>query len=223
MFGFDKKELNILRKLNTPRKIQDFLEELEINFEENGDTCKSPRVVLKTRKAHCVEGAMLAATILRINGYKPLVVDLTSNKKDYDHVVAVFKQDGLWGAISKTNHASLKYRDPIYKSIRELVLSYFNEYFLDSGKKTLRSYSMPVDLSRFDKLNWVTSKKDVWFVPEYLGKIKHIPIVNKKQIFNLRKAETIEIEAGRIIQWKKDGSEVIKNEFKVDKEDKAQL
>ncbi len=223
MFGFDKKELDMLKKLNTPRKIQDFLEEFEINFEEGGDTCKSPRVILKTRKAHCVEGAMLAAVILKINGHKPLVVDLTSNKKDYDHVIAVFKQDGLWGAISKTNHASLKYRDPIYKSIRELVLSYFNEYFLDSGKKTLRSYTMPVDLSRFDKLNWVTSEKDVWFIPEYLGKIKHIPIVNKKQIFNLRKADPIEIEAGRIIQWKKDGNMVTKNEFIVDEDDKAQV
>ena len=130
MYGLNEKEVKILKSLNTPRKIQDFLNKIPINFEEDGkDTCFSPRRVLRENKAHCIEGAMLAATALRLNGEKPLVVDLTSTPKDFDHVVCVFNQNGRWGAISKTNHAVLRYREPGYKDIRELVMSFFHEYF----------------------------------------------------------------------------------------------
>ena len=223
MFGFDKKELDILKELNNPRRIQDFLNDLKINFEPEGDTCMSPRRVLLEGRAHCMEGAMLAAAALRVNGFKPLVVDMTSNNKDFDHVVAVFKEGGYWGAISKTNHAVLKYRDPIFKTIRELVMSYFSEYFLNNGKKTLRSYSNPVNLERFDKLNWMTSEKDIWFVPEYLAKVKHIQLLKRSQIKKLRLADPIEIETGRIIEWKFENGKIIRNKFKVDKEDKAEI
>ena len=223
MFGFDKKEHSILRSLKTPQRIQNFLDGLEINFEPRGDTCMSPRRVLREGKAHCMEGAMFAAAALRVNGYPPLVVDMTSNKKDFDHVVAVFKENWYWGAISKTNHAVLKYRDPIFKNIRELVMSYFNEYFLDNGKKTLRSYSNPVNLKMFDKFNWITSEEDVWVVPEYLARVKHIPLFPKNQIKKLRRADPIEIEGGKIVDWKIENNKIVRNEFKVDKEDKATL
>ncbi len=203
MYGLNEEEVKIFKKLNTPKKIQEFLNKIPINFEENGDTCLSPRTVLNLNKAHCVEGAILAALILRINGYKPLLLDLTTTKEDYDHVVALFKENKHWGAISKTNHAVLRYREPIYKTIRELVMSYFHEYFIDNGKKTLRSYSKPVDLSRFDKLNWMTTEAELWEIPEYLGWVKHYKILNRKQINKLRKADNIEIEAGKIIEWKK--------------------
>lgn len=203
MLGFDKKEMKILKSLNTPGKIQDFLNEIPMNFEEKGDTCMSPRMILKNKKAHCVEGAMLAAAALRVNGEKPLVVDLEATKKDFDHVICVFKREGKWGSVSKTNHAVLRYREPIYKSIRELVMSFFHEYFDDDGKKNLRSYSLPVDLSRFDHLNWMASEEDVWFIPEYLAKIRHFPILTRSQIARLRKADDIEIEAGNLLEWKK--------------------
>lgn len=219
----NEKELEILKKLDKPKKIQDFLDNLEINFEPKGDTCMSPRMVLNTNKAHCVEGAMLAALALRLHGHKPLLVDMTANNKDFDHVVAVFKKDGYWGAISKTNHGVLRYRDPIYKTIRELVLSYFNEYFLDSGKKTLRSYSNPVDLSMFDKKNWMTSEKDVWCVPEYLSKVRHFPIVSRSQIAYLRKADPIEVELGRIIEWENKDNKAVRNIFSVSKKDRASI
>lgn len=197
---FDKKELEIIRGLNNPAKIQDFLNGLKINFELEGETCMSPRMVLRTGKAHCVEGALLAAAVLRFQGYKPLVVDLESNKKDFDHVIAVFQKDGAWGAIGKTNHATLRYREPIYKNIRELVMSFFHEYFLNSdGKKTLRRFSMPVDLTRFDKFNWMASEEDIWFIPEYLAEVKHYNILTKPQIARLRKADDIEIAAGKIV------------------------
>ncbi|MBI2045270.1 hypothetical protein HYT23_04390 [Candidatus Pacearchaeota archaeon] len=197
-----RKELKILNKFKTPAKIQNFLNGLKINFEEHGDTCMSPKMVLKKGKCHCMEGAILSALALRIQGYKPLVVDLTSNKRDFDHVVAVFRKRGKWGALSKTNHAVLRYREPIYNSIRELVMSYFHEYFDDKGRKNLRSYSMPVDLSRFDEMGWMTTDDEVWYIPEYLAKVRHFPLLNKKQINSLRKADKIEIEAGKVVEWK---------------------
>ena len=197
------RELGKLRKLRTPAQIQNLLNKLKINFEERGDTCMSPLKVLREGKAHCVEGAMLAAVALKNLGHKPLVVDLEAHEADYDHVIAVFKERGCWGAIGKTNHAVLRYREPIYKSIRELAMSYFHEYFLnENGKKTLRRYSMPVNLGRFDKLNWMTAEEDVWFVPEYLANVKHFDVLTKNQIRNLRKADKIEIEAGKLVDEK---------------------
>jgi len=200
---FTKEEINLYKRLNSPKKIQDFLNSLKINFEEEGDTCMSPRMVLKKGKAHCIEAALLAAVALRFNGDKPLIVDLEANKKDFDHVVAVFKRNGHWGAISKTNHAVLRYREPVYKNIRELVASFFHEYFLDNGKKTLRRYSMPVDLSIFDDRGWMFAEKDVWYIPKYLTKIKHWDILNRKQILGLRRADKIEIEAGKLVVERK--------------------
>jgi|SRR3989338_714679 len=204
MFGLNEKEMKILKKLNTPKKIQDFLDKIPINFEEDGkDTCMSPRVVLRKGKAHCIEGAIFAALCLKLNGEKPLLVDLTATPKDFDHVICVFQRNGFWGSISKTNHAVLRYREPIYKSIRELVMSFFHEYIDDGGKKNLRSYTNPVDLSRFDHLNWATSEENLWFIDDYMAKVKHIPILTKSQIAGLRKADKTEIEAGKIVEWKK--------------------
>lgn len=148
-----------------------------------------------------MEGAMLAALLLRNCGFAPLVVDLTASKKDFDHVIAVFQTAGRWGAISKTNHAVLRYREPVYASIRELVMSYFHEYFNDDGKKTLRSYSEPVDLSRFDSREWMTSEEEVWYIPEYLARVKHTKILTPSQIARLRKADPIEIKAGKLLEW----------------------
>src|SRR3989344_7945236 len=190
---FNKEELKLLKKLNTPKKVQDFINSLKANFEPNGDECKSPRVILKRRTAHCIEGAILAAAILRIHGHKPLLVDLRTTKDDYEHVLAVFKQDGYWGAITKTNHAVLRYREPIYKNIRELVMSYFHEYFLNNGQKTLRQYSALLNLSTF-KNGWEISDKDLWYIDKKLDKIKHFSILQKTAIKNLRKADKVEIE-----------------------------
>jgi hypothetical protein len=118
--------------------------------------------------------------------------------------VTVFKKFGCFGAISKTNHAVLRYREPVYKTIRELVLSYFHEYFLNSnGKKTLREYSKLLDLNYFNKINWRTSEKDLFEIPEHLDKIKHFSILSNDQIKNLRRADSIEIEAGKIVEYKK--------------------
>lgn len=200
---FTEEELSIIKSLNTPHKIQSFINSIQINFEESGETCHSPKTVLKLRKAHCMEGAMLAACILRYHGYPPLIIDIEATKEDFDHVVALFKIDGFYGAISKTNHSVLRYREPIYKSVRELAISFFHEYFTDSGVKTMRTYSSPINLKQFDDKNWMTSDKDVWFIPNYLTKIPHKPILTKKQILNLRKADEIEIQAGKLAEYEK--------------------
>lgn len=198
-----EKELKILKKLNTPVKIQDFLDKMSINFEPNGDTCLSPMSILKRNTCHCIEGAILAALAMRLGGRPPLLLDLTANKNDYDHVVAVFKQGGKWGAISKTNHVALRYREPIYNSLRELAMSYFHEYLDDFGRKNLRSYSLPVNLKRFDKLGWMTTYEEVFYIPEYLVDVNHFSLLNQKQIRNLRPADPFEIKIGQMTEWKK--------------------
>lgn len=201
-YNLTKEEYSILKKLNTPKKIQDFLNTLKINFEEKGDTCLSPRKVLREKKAHCMEGALVACVALMLNNQKPLLVDLTATNDDEDHILVVFQKDKKWGAITKTNHAVLRYREPIYNSIRELVMSFFHEYFKDNGKKTLRSYSNPVNVKRFGT-EWVTSEEDLWEIPSYLAEVKHHQILTRKQIAGLRKADKIEIEAGKLVEWRK--------------------
>lgn len=200
-YGFTREELTILRPHNTPRKIQDFLNTLEMNFELGKETSFSPRLVLQKRRAHCAEGAMLAAAMLRLAGWPPLVVDMRATAYDFDHVIAVFQIDGCYGAISKTNHGVLRYREPIYKTIRELILSFFHEYFMDGGEKTLRSYSGAVDLSRFDKRQWMTTDEPLWYITKYLDSVRHYPILTRAQIARLRPAEAIERQMGKIVEW----------------------
>lgn len=201
MFNLTKQEEKIFKALKNPAQIQDFLNKIPINFDYHKDTCLSPRMVLRKNKCHCLEGAVLAALALRFQGRKPLIVHLKTAKDDYDHVIAVFKKDKKWGAISKTNHGVLRYREPAYNSLRELVMSYFHEYTDKKGNKTLRSFSIPLDLSRFDKKGWATAEKDLWYVDSYLDKIRHFKILTRKQARHLRKADKIEIKIGNITEW----------------------
>jgi hypothetical protein len=153
-----------------------------------------------------MEGAMLAAAALQFHGFKPLVLDLRAKRPDDDHVVALFQKGKYFGAISKTNHAVLRFRESIYRDVRELALSFFHEYFTDSGHKTLREYSIPLDLSRFDKKRWQISENNVWYIPEYLDSIKHFRIVDPGH--KLRKAGRLEIAAGKLVEWNKSGSKI---------------
>jgi len=200
---FTRKEITLMQKLDTPAKIQDFLNALKFNFEEKGETLKSPIMILRKRNAHCMEGALLGAYILSLHGFLPLILHLQTTKDDFDHVISPFKQYGLWGALSKTNHAVLRYREPVYKNIHELIMSYFHEYFLNkNGKKTLRRYSRPLNLNIFGR-SWVVADDDLWQIDKALDKIKHYNIIPKIVSKNLRKAEKIEIKAGEIVQFKK--------------------
>ncbi len=196
-----KKEFRILKRLDTPGKIQSFLNKIPMNFEEDEDSCMSPLMVLRKNKCHCIEGAMLAALAFKLQGKKPLIVDMKASRQDDDHVIAVFKEGGKWGCVSKTNHGVLRYREPVYRDIRELIMSFFHEYTNKSGIKTLRSYSLPVDLSIFDSQNWMDSEEDIWFVPEHLVNIKHYAILSRGQAARLKKADEIEIKIGKVVEW----------------------
>ncbi|MDD5152499.1 MAG: hypothetical protein PHS95_00655 [Candidatus Pacebacteria bacterium] len=203
MFGLNSKELTTLKRLNTPAKIQDFLDALPINYEKRDVTCMSPRRVLRERKAHCIEGAFLASVALMLQNKKPLILNLKVMEGDKDHIVILFKQNGYWGAISKTNHAVLRFRDPIYKTTRELALSYFHEYFLNSnGKKTLLGYSRPINLKKFGT-KWATEEEDLWDIAEKIFDTPYIRFVPKGNERFIRKASLLERKAGALVDWKK--------------------
>src|SRR5437763_962364 len=164
------------RRLDTPSKIQQFLDGITYNLESYGDTFRSPRRVLRDRTANCIEGAVLAAAALRVQGDPPLIMDLTA-VRDEDHVIAVFRRRGLWGAIATSKFTGLRYREPVYRTVRELAMSYFEQYFNLAGERTLRGYGRPVNLTRFDRLRWMTTAEDLWQISEHLERIRHIPLL----------------------------------------------
>ncbi len=172
-FGFSSSEFRTLRALKTPAGIQRFLDELPYNL---SFTARSPKEVLRDRTASCLEGGIFAAAALRIIGFQPLIFDLEA-EQDTDHVVAIFKVRGHWGAVAKSNFTGCRYREPVYRSLRELAMSYFNVYFNLRGERTLRRHSRPVNLARFDHLNWMTTQKPIWFIAEYLCEIPHISLL----------------------------------------------
>jgi hypothetical protein len=176
-FGFTPAEMRRLRALKTPHLVQKFLEDAPYH---HGTTAWSPRLVLRENTAHCLEGAIFAAAALRVNGFKPLLWDL-EGIRDSDHVLAIYKHDNHWGAIAKSNFAGLRFREPVYRSLRELAMSYFDNYYNLLGERTLRAFSRPVDLSRFDRLHWMTSERSVWFIAEHLCHIPHTPLITKLQ------------------------------------------
>jgi hypothetical protein len=172
-FGFTPSELRQLRALKTPASVQRFLDDLPYNL---SFTARSPKKVLQDRTASCLEGGIFGAAALRVLGFAPLIFDLEA-EQDTDHVVAIFKLRGHWGAVAKSNFTGCRYREPVYRSLRELAMSYFNIYFNLRGERTLRRYSRPVNLARFDHLHWMTTEKPVWFIAEYLCEIPHISLL----------------------------------------------
>jgi hypothetical protein len=197
-------ESKVFRKLSTPNKIQDFLDHLPINFENSGETNFSPVRVISQMQAHCLEGATFAAAVLAYHGQRPLLMDFQTGYDDEDHVIALFEQNGFWGAISKTNHSVLRFRDAIYKSPRELAMSYAHEYFMWDGRKSLRAYSMPYDMSKFPIEKWVTTREDLNWLPEVIDKSPHFPILPSKN-FRLRPVAKIEIANMKHTEWDKRG------------------
>ena len=196
-------ERTVFAALNSPKKIQDYLDTLPINFETAGETYMSPRRVIRNQTAHCFEGALLAAAAFSYHGQKPLLLDLVTIERDEDHVVALFRENGLWGAISKTNHPILRYRDPVYKSIRELAMSYFHEYLMDDGTKSLRRFSTAFDLRRYSPALWVTAEKDLFWLVEALDDSRHYDVAPRKVIAQLRKASRVEVQAINNTEWPK--------------------
>ena len=191
-YGLSPQGLRTLCALQTPARIQQFIDALEYQY---ANTAWSPQRVLRERKGHCLEGAVLAAAALRVNGYPPLLMDLEAVHDD-DHVIALYRERGLWGGIAKSNFAGLRFRAPIYRTLRELALSYFEHYYNLRGQRTLRAYSRPVNLARLDRRHWMTSDKDVWCVPELLMAAKHYPLFPDKVARALPRLDRRSFEAG---------------------------
>ena len=195
-------EIRLLKKLKTPALIQDYLNKIPFNFSSTEEPYLSPRLVFKKKRAQCFEGAVLAYLSLRLNGYKTYLMELTSELPDYDHILALFKIGRYWGAVSKTNHAALRYREPVYATPRELAMSYFHEYFLYNRKKTMRAYSRLLSSKKFDKKGWATSDKDLEYIGDALDDLPHIKIMTPGIVKKLRPVDKVEIKAGRVIEWK---------------------
>jgi hypothetical protein len=191
-FGLSPGDFRTLRALNTPPRIQRFLDALTYQY---ADTAWSPQRALRERKGHCLEGALLAAAALRIHGHPPLLMDLESVRDD-DHVIALYRERGLWGGIAKSNYAGLRFRAPIYRTLRELALSYFENYYNLRGERTLRAYSRAVDLARLDAQHWMTAENDVWCVAELLVAARHYPLFPDKVARALPHLDRRSFEAG---------------------------
>ncbi|HAH31736.1 MAG TPA: hypothetical protein DCL44_05415 [Elusimicrobia bacterium] len=191
---FSKEQLAILRRLDTPRKVQNFLDyEIAYN-DEKTDTCFSPLGVLRHGKAHCVEGAMFAAAAFLFHGRPALLLDLRANGRDDDHVIAPFLENGRWGAVAQSHFCGLRYREPVYASSAELAKSYFEFYYNNRGEKTLREFSVPLEASKL-KPEWLYSGKNVFFVNRKLDAIKHYKVLGGYPEKNLRKADSLLFEA----------------------------
>ena len=201
--GLARGEFAMLERLTSPQKIQAFLNAIPINHEVGGETVLSVREVLRQRRAHCIEGALVAACALWVQGQPPLVMHLDCHESDFPHVVALFRRAGAWGAISKTNGAPLRYRDPIYRTLRELALSYFHEYSNRRGHKTLRSYSTSFDMRRIDPGEWVTNAKSCWATHDRLTNLRHYLLISRRQERLLAKRDSFERKAAKLVEYPK--------------------
>jgi hypothetical protein len=201
--GLDIREFTQLKRLSTPPAIQDFLDAIPANHEADGETILSVREVLKQRRAHCIEGAFLAACALWIHGEPPLIMHLDCDLSDYPHVIALFRRGGCWGALSKTNGVGLRYRDPIYRSLRELAISYFHEYTNRRAVKTLRSYSGSFDMRHIDPAEWVTHDKNCWAAHDKLAALRHYPLLSARQLKLVVPQDAFVHKATKVVQYPK--------------------
>jgi hypothetical protein len=195
VYGLRRAEVALLRRLSTPDKVQRYLDDLTYNLEKGGDTVRSPRRVMRDRTAHCAEGAFFAAAAFRVNGRPPLIVDLEADNDD-DHVLAVYRDRGLWGSVATSKFSGLRFRAPVYRTIRELVMSYFEDYFNWDGDRTLRACSRPLSLARFDRINWMTAEEDLWPVVEWLAVVHHTPLVGRAVANRLPRVDRRSYRAG---------------------------
>jgi hypothetical protein len=186
----------VLKKLNTPVKIQAYLDSLPYVGEELN---RSPLRVVRDQQCHCLDGGLLGALALRELGHPALILDLVpAPDTDDDHVLALFRHNGLWGAVAKSNFSGLRYRDPIYRSLRELVMTYFEAYFSVNAKKTLRAYTRPLDLSRYDRYDWMCSESGVERVVERLYSLKPIPLIDSDSVAILAETDERTYKAGML-------------------------
>jgi hypothetical protein len=195
VYGLAREEIALFRRLSTPEKVQRYLDDLRYNTEPEGDTLRSPRRVIRDRTAHCAEAAFFAAAAFRVNGRPPLVLDLEAENDD-DHVLAVYRERGLWGAVALSKFSGLRFRVPVYRTTRELVMSYFEDYYNWDGDRSLRAYSRPLSLARFDRIAWMTAEDDLWPIVEWLADVPHVPLLPKRVASKLPRVDRRSFQAG---------------------------
>jgi hypothetical protein len=206
--GLSPTSAHLLARLHTPEKIQDYIDAMPINHELGGETSLAIAGALHFNTSHCLEGALIAAGALWMQGHPPLLMNLQA-KGDDDHAIALFRRGRLWGAISKSNHIWLRWRDPIYRDMRELAMSYFHEY-VNGDKKTLRAYSRPFDLRKYAPSVWVASTESCWDLAWDLSQSRHYPLITPRQARVLRKRDDFEQDAGRLVQYPPPASSKVK-------------
>lgn len=194
-FGLTPREAARLRALSPPWRIQRFLDDLD--YDVPGAGCRSPRRVLRERTVQCMDAALFAAAALRLQGHPPLLLDLEAVQDD-DHVLAIYRVDGCWGAVARSNYAGLRFREPVFPDLRSLALSYVESYFNLRRQKTLRRFSAPVPLTRFDRRGWMTAEDDLWDIPEYLVGVRHYRLLTPAQERRLATVDRRTFQAGLV-------------------------
>lgn len=195
-FDLTRSEARLLAGLDPVWRIQEYLD-TRLLYDTKGGACRSPRRVIRDGLCQCLDGALFAAAALRLQGYPALILDLEAEQDD-DHVLAVFKTRYGWGAIGRSNYSGLRYREPVYRSIRELVMSYFESYFNLRREKSLRAYSRPVNLARFDRIRWMTAEDDLWDIPNHLVKIPHTKVASAAAIRGYSRVDQRLFNAGLV-------------------------
>jgi hypothetical protein len=197
--GLSSEERSLLARHSRPRALQSFINAIPVNYEPDGDTCYTVRQVLRYRRAHCIEGALLAACALWLNGEPPLILDLRA-RRDYDHVVALYRRGGHWGAIAKSNHVALRGRDPVYRTLRELAMSYFHEYHNERGERTLREYSRAFDLRTLEAEHWITGEAGAWEAERRVDLTRHYALFPASHSRYLSRIDEMERRAKALVE-----------------------
>jgi len=195
------RERRLFARLDSPQKIQTYIEKLPPNFELRGDTVMSPRRMLRAHTGHCAEAALFAAAVLVFHGMQAWLMDIQALPSDQDHIVTLFKVRGLWGALSKTNHGILRWRDPIYRSSRELAMSYAHEYCLNNGKKSMLAFSKPFSLARYGPKRWVIADEDLNWLMDELDASLHEPVATKAALRQRRRSTRVELKSQDVVEW----------------------
>lgn len=198
--GLTAEESAVFRKLKTPHQVQDFVSAVPVNFETDGDTCHSVRTALLRNECHCIEGAFIAACAFMLHGERALLLDFQAEDDD-DHVLTLFRRDGAWGAISKSNSLWLRWRDPVYRSPRELAMSYFHEYIRHDHKSLRRISARPFDIGAYRPEDWITKPDDCWDMAAEIDGAPHVDLVTPLQLRHLRKRDALELEGAKVKQF----------------------
>jgi len=188
-------ELRFFETLTTPTRIQTFLDEIPYSTEH---LYRCPLRVLRERVAHCFDGALFAAATLEHLGHVPMILEMVPNGRDDDHLLTLYKRNGHWGAVAKSNYVGLRFREPVYRNLRELVMSYFEQFYNVDREKTLRSYSLPLNLKVFDKWNWMTGDESLEQIAQRLDRIRKIPLLTQSMVSKLSVVDERTYQTGLI-------------------------